>query len=148
MKNIKRSVFECIRLAFVVPQHMVVRLRLQMDAAFLQSFIPVTSEKPSSKQLVRSLPQAHPEEMGMVRHQAIGGAVEVVTGQHVKHEFPDRAMHRWVEPTGGTVVKGHRPVNPGMAPICGCFKPWQMVHGLQFKGLSGMGQEWMLALGA
>ena len=78
VKDVENGVGEFVRVPFVVAENVIVALRLQFGAGGSEELVPVTAKKPAGTELVGFGAEAHPEEMAVVRHQAVGGAMELV----------------------------------------------------------------------
>ena len=74
-------------------------------------------EKLHAVALIRIAPQAQPEKMKVVGHQAVSGTPETFARGRVKHHFPKPGVKKSVEPSGGAQGQGQSPVDGGIALV-------------------------------
>ena len=61
--------------------------------------------------------ETEPKEVCMVWHQAIGGTGELVAVAGVEEKLSECGVVSRVEPAGGALLKGHRPMDGGVSAI-------------------------------
>ena len=99
---------------------MIVRLRL----AFLwrELWFQMRAQEGHAVELVGIQPQPHPDQMQMIRHQAIGRTEKPFAGGGVQEQFAKRGVKRLVEPALPAVRDGKRPMHHRVALIILAWK--------------------------
>ena len=77
--------------------------------------------------LIRLATQTHPNEMNVIRHQAISGTNECLSRGSVKNHFPKSGMEFFVEPSLMSQVNRHRPKYNCVRLIKLAFEPRKVV---------------------
>ena len=85
---------------------------------FPQKFYPVA--------LVGVQTQAHPEQMNMVRHEAISGTEQAFTRGGVEHDFTEMSVEQFREPARAAIGNWHCPMNYGVTLIMHARQTWKI----------------------
>jgi hypothetical protein len=76
--------------------------------------------------LVSFKAQAHPHEMKMIRHQAVGWTKQVLSGGRVKHQFAKILVKCIIHPARGTVLNSHGPMHDRVSLVVPAFEAREM----------------------
>lgn len=117
-QDVGRDLGEGVVGAFRIAKHVVVGLSLKGEGRSEQR-VPLSAKPSGGEALVGGFGEAEPEKVGVIRHEAVGGAGEGVAVADVEQEFAKRGVMSGVEPAGGTVLQSHRPVDAGAAAVAG-----------------------------
>ena len=119
---------------FFLAQDVIVRLMLPF-AVVAQRRFQMGAEKFHGVHLIRLAPHPHPDEVQMIRHEAVGGAEEMFPRGDVEHEFTKRGVKGGREPAPGAFFERVRPEDDGVSLVTMPFEPGQFsflarrVHG-------------------
>lgn len=94
---------------FPGPQDVIVGLMLETGLA--EAWPQLGAKEFDPIALVRVVTEAHPNEMQVIWHQAIGWAKQTLTRGRMKHQFPKSGMKPGVEPTSSAMRNRHGPEN-------------------------------------
>lgn len=100
---------EGVAATFLLFQNVIVRLMLK-PLRGQQRFEMRTQER-HAVALVGVRAQPHPDQMQMIRHEAIRRAEQTLARGGVQHEFAKRGVKRFAQPAASSVRDGKRPVN-------------------------------------
>jgi hypothetical protein len=78
VKDVTDRILKRIGLSFAFPEDVIVCLWLQSHSTSTQKDTPVLTQKANRQSLIRSIPQAHPEKMSVIRHQAVAWTMKFV----------------------------------------------------------------------
>ena len=84
------------------------------------------SQKGHSVALVRILAQPHPDQMNMIRHQAIARAEQPLTSGDVQHQFAKRCVKTIVQPAAFSIRNRQRPMDNCITLIKLSRKAWKI----------------------
>ena len=76
--------------------------------------------------LVGIQPQPHPDQMQMIRHEAIRRAEKPFAGGGVKQQFAKRGVKGFIEPALPAMRDGKRPMHHRVALIIFAWQTWQI----------------------
>jgi hypothetical protein len=125
MEDVERSLFQRIGVPFAFNENVVVRLALKLKSAWSKRGVPGTVEKFLRIELVGVLVDSHPKEVGVVRHEAVGGAVELITGTGVEEKLTHQRVGGAVEPSRGPLVERHDPMHPCLPLVVVSLQPFE-----------------------
>ncbi len=127
-----------VSLSIILFQHMIVRLMLKLQR---REFRPeVSPQKYHGVALMGIQTQAHPDQMQMIRHQAVSRAEQPFAGGGMKHHFAKRSMKCFVQPARATAGNGERPVDHGVALIVFTRETRQIERSIEIHFLHGEGE--------
>ena len=99
---------------------------LMLETMRLQLRRKVLAQEFHSVLLIAVPLHAHPDQMNVVGHQAIGGAEKFLARSGVKHDFAEVSVKGFVQPACTPHVDGHGPVNDGIGLIIFAWQPLQI----------------------
>jgi hypothetical protein len=77
----------------------------------------IRSQEGHGVPLIAIQTQAHPDQVQMIRHQAIHGTKQTLARGGVQHQLPETGVKAFSEPAGGAVMGGERPMNKSVSLI-------------------------------
>jgi hypothetical protein len=86
-------------------------MRLVLKTVRTQLGREVLAKKLHAVLLVGFAPHAHPDQMNVIRHQAVGRAEKPLARGGVEHDFAKAFMERVAQPSCAAIGSGHGPVN-------------------------------------
>jgi len=107
-EGVKAKTGEGLAFSFLFAQNVIVWLMLPLPLA-AQYWFQMCSQKLHGIQLIALSPQAHPDEMKVVGHQAVGWAEQLFASSRVKHEFTKLGVKDRCQPPAGTFLQRVRP---------------------------------------
>jgi hypothetical protein len=108
-QNIMTNTSESVAPPILVLQHVIVRLMLKLHRSKLR--LKIRAQKSHAVALIAVSPKPHPDEVNMIRHQAIGGAEHSLARNGVQHQFSKCLVKRFVQPALASSRHRQRPVN-------------------------------------
>lgn len=102
-------------LSFLWRRHVVVGLMLETSR--LQQVTEVGAQKRHRVTLIGIVSQAHPDQVNVIGHQAVGGAEQSLARGGVEHHLAEAGVKPVVEPAGGAVGDGEGPENDCVALV-------------------------------
>lgn len=109
INDVKAYLAKGVTFALFLAQNVIVWLVLK--AMRLEQFADMLAQKLHAVSLISLAPQPHPDQMNVIRHQAIGRAEQTFAHRSVQHYFPKAGVEKFVEPTLAARGKGQGPVN-------------------------------------
>ena len=97
-QDIRTRLAKGVSLTLLRPKHTVVWLMLPLTLV-AQSGLKVYAQELHCVELVTPLAQSHPNQVKMIRHQAVGRTKQVVTRSGMKHQLAEACMKTRVEPS-------------------------------------------------
>jgi len=129
VENVMAHANEGIAAAFLLFQDMIVRLMLE----FLRCkfWFQMRAQESHAVELVGILPQPHPDQMQMIRHEAIRRTEKPFAGGGVQEQFAKRGVKRFVEPALPAVRDGKRPMDHRVALIIFAWQAWKIERAVE-----------------
>ena len=115
VNDVETDLGKGVSFPFFLLEHMIVRLMLKPLRSEQRS--EMRSQKGHAVELVRVQTQSHPDQMQMIRHEAIRRAKQSLARGGVQHQFPKRGVKPLVQPAASTMREGNRPMNHRVALI-------------------------------
>lgn len=109
INDVKADFGEGIALALFGSKDVI--MRLVLEAVRAQLGREVFAQKFHSILLIRVVPQPHPDQMNVVRHQAVGRAEKTLARGGVEHDFAKAGMKCVTQPARAALGNGHRPMD-------------------------------------
>ena len=101
----------CERVAFALFGSQDVIVRLVLEAMRAQLWPEVLTQEFDAIPLIVVAPQSHPNQMNMIRHQAIGRTEDSLAHPGMEHDFAKMGMECIVQPSSAAHGHRHRPMN-------------------------------------
>src|SRR5260370_40600700 len=95
--------------SFLITQHMIVRLVLQLCRTEQRPH--QGPEQGHRMALVRIQPQSHPDQVNVVGHQAVRWTKQAIARARVDHDLAESIMKRRHKPTSTSVRDAHLPMH-------------------------------------
>jgi hypothetical protein len=113
--TVEADLGEYAPLALFSAQGMVLRLHLEFGG--LQQWFQMGAQEGHAVPLVGVSAQAHPDEVHVVRHQAIDRAEQTFACRGVEQQFAEEKVKVVSQPATRAIKGGERPVDDGVALI-------------------------------
>lgn len=120
-QRVKAETRKRISLPILLAQDVIVGLMLPLTTV-AQGWLKVGAEKLHGVELIALPAHAHPDEMKMVGHQAVGGAVKSFAGGGMKHQFTKPRVQDWGQPSACAFLQRIRPKHHGVTLILMSFQ--------------------------
>lgn len=120
-QRVKAETRKRVSFPFLLAQDVIVWLMLPLTTV-AQSWLKVGAEKLHGVELIALLAYAHPDEMKMVGHQAVGWAEKSFSGGGMEHQFTKLGVQGWCQPSTCARLQRIRPKHHGMTLILMSFQ--------------------------
>lgn len=124
-QRVKAKAGKSIASAFFLAQNVIMWLMLPF-AATAQRWFEVCAQKLYGVELVTFPAHSHPNEMQMVRHQAVGRTKEPFPHGCVQHQFAKPGVKCQRQPTPCSFLQRIRPKHHRMALVSVPFQSWKL----------------------
>ena len=74
-------------------------MRLVLEAVRRQPGLELSAKESHRVELIGLQPQAHPHQVEVVRHQAVGGAEQALSGGRMQQKFPKGGVEALIQPS-------------------------------------------------
>lgn len=122
--DVKADLGKSVSFALFGSQDVIVRLVLEAMRAQFRS--EVFTYKLKAVPLISVAPHAHPNQVNVIRHQAISWAEQSLTRSGVEHDLTEVSVECIVQPAGAAQGDRHRPMNHGIGLIILAWKTLQV----------------------
>src|ERR1700690_3575687 len=112
-------------------------MRLMLESRRLEERTELGAEKLDGVELVGVTTQPHPDEMHVVRHQAVSRTNQTFTRCRVKHQLTKHGVKTVGQPALLPMGNRHGPEDNGISLIELTFQPWQIVGEIRTEFPSG-----------
>jgi len=90
---------------------------LVLEMMWLQFRPEVFAEEFDSVSLISFTPHSHPDQVNVIRHQAISGTEDSLASGGVEHDFAKMGVKSFVQQSNAEHGDGHGPMNHGVALV-------------------------------
>lgn len=115
-QRVKAETRKRVSFPFLLAQDVVVWLMLPLTTV-AQGWLKVGAEKLHGVELIALSAHAHPDEMKMVGHQAVGRAEKLFACGGMKHQFTKLGVQGWCQPSACALLQRICPKHYGVTLI-------------------------------
>jgi hypothetical protein len=131
--DISGDILKSAALALIGPEDMIESLMLQRELG-TQASIQVAPQESDREFLVGLRRDSHAQEMKVIGHEAVNGAMQSEPAAGMKEQEPKVGVEFRDEPAPPAGGDRHRPMHPGNAAVVIIGKPAQVAFAMRWPG--------------